>query len=247
MVLLISSKANNMKTEHQKHDIHHRKLSSEIIAENVSRFILNHGSVILISAAVIIIFITGILIFNATISGADSKTNILLEEGIAAYMRAPSAQTAEEATSLMAIAGERFREVIKNAKGKKLKLRATYQLASLSFDMENYREASRLFKEVSDNRNFYLAEPSLYSRAISLIQLKEYKEARETLETLIKLYPKSYMNPQATFELANVYKAEGDSAKSLDTLKNWVKNNPEDTVYQRLFNETIALMESKIY
>ena len=104
----------------------------------------------------------------------------------------------------------------------------------------------KYFKEVSDNRNFYLQESAIYNLASSQIELTNYNEAVKTLENFIKAYPNSYLNPQATLTLSDIYRKQNDKVKSINVLKNWMNNNTNNQ-YLNIFSETINLIENNIY
>ena len=140
----------------------------------------------------------------------------------------------------------KLQKVYKEAKGNTLKLRAAYSLGAVYYDIGNYTEAVKYFKEVSDNRNFYLQESAIYNLASSQIELTNYNEAVKTLENFIKAYPNSYLNPQATLTLSDIYRKQNDKVKSINVLKNWMNNNTNNQ-YLNIFSETINLIENNIY
>ena len=239
-----------MKTENNtQNKIESKKtFDANVLVEIITKFLIKYGRIILIISFAIIIIIGAILAYFAWVESYDKAINIKLEQGIAAYMRTSNSQSQEEAMRYTAVASDLFREVMADAKSNKLKLRATYELASLLFDTKNNIEAGRLFADIAKKRNFYLAEPSLYNRGITQIELKEYDNAVETFNTFIKSYPKSYLLPEATLSLANtLYFTQGKDKEAIEELKNWLVKNTNESEYTKIFQENISLMESKIY
>jgi len=239
-----------MKTENntQKQTQKRREFNANVIAEMITRFLIKYGRLILIISSGIIVIIVSVLIYFAWVESYDKDINTKLEQGIAAYMRTANSQSEEESMRYTAIASDLFREVMDSAKGNDLKLRATYELASLLFDMKNHLEAGRLFANVAKKRNFYLAEPSLYNRGITQIELKKYDNAVETFNTFMKVYPKSYLLPEATLSLANtLYITQGKDKEAIEVLKNWLGKNTNENQYTEIFQENISLIENKIY
>lgn len=200
---------------------------------------------IIISAFVlVIVIVAGILIYQMNIENQDKTINSEFEKVFTLYN-----QISEEQFNDPAIIVEittRFQKVYREAKGKSLKLRAAYSLGSIYYDLKNYSEAQKYYKEVADTRGFYLQESAIYNLANSQIELTNYTEAANTLENFIKAYPNSYLSPQATLTLSDVYRKQNDKIKSINVLRNWMNNNTNNQ-YLNIFSETINLIENNIY
>lgn len=218
-------------------------------AELIFTYIYNNRMIIISIFVLIIVIIAGILIYNANIESKDKMVNAEFESAFALYGMLQNNRIPKEQLNDPTIIVEittKLQKVYKEAKGKTLKLRAAYSLGAVYYDIGNYTEAVKYFKEVSDNRNFYLQESAIYNLASSQIELTNYKEAVKTLENFIKAYPNSYLNPQATLTLSDIYRKQNDKVKSINVLKNWMNNNTNNQ-YLNIFSETINLIENNIY
>ncbi len=225
-----------------------KKINGNMIAESIANFLIKYGRITLIIILAAIVITGGVLGYFAWRSSADKEVNIKMERALSAYMSVSRMQDPNQQQQGIAFASEMFRSVISEAKSKDLQLRAKYELASILFDSKNYLEASRLFADVYVKRNFYLAEPACYNRAISQIELKEYDSAIETLNTFITIYPKSYLVDEATISLADtLYFGQKKQKEALDVLKNWLDKNADNSEYAPIFQEKINLIENSIY
>ncbi len=239
---------NNLQNQLDKTGDNKKRLDANSIIEATVVFLQKYGRIVFISLVVTIIIIGAILAYFAWTEGADKDYNLKLEQGIASYRGASSAQDKQQFDRYIALASETFRDVMANAKSKELKLRAEYELASILFDSRSYLDAARSYANIAQNRSFYLAEPALYNKGIAEIEQKKYDEAIATLETFVKLYSKSYLLADATLALANVmYVGKNQNAQAIDVLKNWVAANANESTYMPTFVETISLMENGIY
>lgn len=213
-------------------------------AELVFTFIYNNRMIIISAFVLIIVITAGILIYQMNIEKQDKTINSEFETAFAFY-----SQISQEQLTGPAIVVEittRFQKVYREAKGETLKLRAAYSLGSIYYDLGNYSEAQKYYKEVAGKRGFYLQESAIYNLANSQIELTNYTEAVNTLENFIKAYPNSYLNPQATLTLSDVYRKQNDKIKSINVLRNWMNNNTNNQ-YLNIFSETINLIENNIY
>ena len=218
-------------------------------AELIFTYIYNNRMIIISIFVLIIVIIAGILIYNANIESKDKMVNAEFESAFALYGMLQNNRIPKEQLNDPTIIVEittKLQKVYKEAKGKTLKLRAAYSLGAIYYDIGNYTEAVKYFKEVADNRNFYLQESAIYNLASSQIELTNYNEAVKTLENFIKAYPNSYLNPQATLTLSDIYRKQNDKVKSINVLKNWMNNNTNNQ-YLNIFSETINLIENNIY
>ena len=218
-------------------------------AELIFTYIYNNRMIIISIFVLIIVIIAGILIYNANIESKDKMVNAEFESAFALYGMLQNNRIPKEQLNDPTIIVEittKLQKVYKEAKGKTLKLRAAYSLGAVYYDIGNYMEAVKYFKEVADNRNFYLQESAIYNLASSQIELTNYNEAVKTLENFIKAYPNSYLNPQATLTLSDIYRKQNDKVKSINVLKNWMNNNTNNQ-YLNIFSETINLIENNIY
>lgn len=218
-------------------------------AELIFTYIYNNRMIIISIFVLIIVIIAGILIYNANIESKDKMVNAEFESAFALYGMLQNNRIPKEQLNDPTIIVEittKLQKVYKEAKGKTLKLRAAYSLGAVYYDIGNYTEAVKYFKEVADNRNFYLQESAIYNLASSQIELTNYNEAVKTLENFIKAYPNSYLNPQATLTLSDIYRKQNDKVKSINVLKNWMNNNTNNQ-YLNIFSETINLIENNIY
>ena len=218
-------------------------------AELIFTYIYNNRMIIISIFVLIIVIIAGILIYNANIESKDKTVNAEFESAFALYGMLQNNRIPKEQLNDPTIIVEittKLQKVYKEAKGKTLKLRAAYSLGAVYYDIGNYTEAAKYFKEVADNRNFYLQESAIYNLASSQIELTNYNEAVKTLENFIKAYPNSYLNPQATLTLSDIYRKQNDKVKSINVLKNWMNNNTNNQ-YLNIFSETINLIENNIY
>lgn len=218
-------------------------------AELIFTYIYNNRMIITSIFVLIIVIIAGILIYNANIESKDKTVIAEFESAFALYGMLQNNRIPKEQLNDPTIIVEittKLQKVYKEAKGKTLKLRAAYSLGAVYYDIGNYTEAVKYFKEVSDNRNFYLQESAIYNLASSQIELTNYNEAIKTLENFIKAYPNSYLNPQATLTLSDIYRKQNDKVKSINVLKNWMNNNTNNQ-YLNIFSETINLIENNIY
>ena len=91
-----------------------------------------------------------------------------------------------------------------------------------------------------------MQESAIYNLANSQIESTNYTEAANTLENFIRAYPNSYLNPQATLTLSDVYRKQNDKTKSINVLRNWMNNNTNNQ-YLNIFSETISLIENNVY
>lgn len=217
-------------------------------AELVFAYIYNNRLVIIFSFVLVFAILAGILIYKSSITKQDFQINNDFEASLTIYNIYKNSPTAQENNpTMMADLITRFQKVYSSAKGKKLKLRAAYALASVYYDLNNFEEASKYYKEVSASRGFYLQESAMYNLANTYIDLKKYKEAISTLEAMVKLYSDSYLTPQATLNLADVYLKEQNRVKSINVLKTWISENTNNTHYLPIFTEALTLIENNIY
>ncbi len=239
---------NNLQNQINKTDETKTTINANTIIESSVVFLQKYGRIVFLSLVALIVIIAAVLAYFAWSEGADKEYNTKLEQGIAAYLNATYAQDKQQFDTAVATANESFRDVMANAKSTHLKLRAEYELASILFDSRSYLDAARAYDNVSKNKSFYLAEPALYNKGIAELEQKKYDESILTLETFIKLYPKSYLTADATIALANVmYVGKSQNAQAIALLKNWAANNAEETTYMPTVEETISLMENGIY
>lgn len=213
-------------------------------AELVFTFIYNNRMIIISAFVLIIVITAGILIYQMNIEKQDKTINSEFETAFAFYSQISQEQLTEPA--IVVEITTRFQKVYREAKGETLKLRAAYSLGSIYYDLGNYSEAQKYYKEVAGKRGFYLQESAIYNLANSQIELTNYTEAVNTLENFIKAYPNSYLNPQATLTLSDVYRKQNDKIKSINILRNWMNNNTNNQ-YLNIFSETINLIENNIY
>ncbi len=213
-------------------------------AELIFTFIYNNRMIIVSACVLIIVVVAGILIYQMNIENQDKTINSEFESAFAFYSQMSQEQFNEPA--IIVEITTRFQKVYREAKGKTLKLRAAYSLGSIYYDIGNYSESQKYYKEVADKRGFYLQESAIYNLANSQIELTNYTEAVNTLENFIKAYPNSYLNPQATLTLSDVYRKQNDKLKSINVLRNWMNNNTNNQ-YLNVFSETINLIENDIY
>lgn len=217
--------------------------------EKVILFLRKNG-IILISAIAIVVFIfIGVAVYQNSIALADKEINNEFETAVTTYSlyKQGAIAAAENNPQIISEIAAKIQDVLKKAKGKKLKLRASYALASIYYDIENYSEASKYYKEIALEKGFYLAEPAMYNLANSQIELKDYDNAQKTLEDFVKIFPKSYLVPESILTLSDVYRAKNDKTKSIMVLKNWVSQNTNDAKYTAIFTETITLIENNVY
>lgn len=213
-------------------------------AELVFTFIYNNRMIIISAFVLIIVITAGILIYQMNIEKQDKTINSEFETAFAFYSQISQEQFTEPA--IVVEITTRFQKVYREAKGETLKLRAAYSLGSIYYDLGNYSEAQKYYKEVAGKRGFYLQESAIYNLANSQIELTNYTEAVNTLENFVKAYPNSYLNPQATLTLSDVYRKQNDKIKSINVLRNWMNNNTNNQ-YLNIFSETINLIENNIY
>lgn len=213
-------------------------------AELVFTFIYNNRMIIISAFVLIIVITAGILIYQMNIEKQDKTINSEFETAFAFYSQISQEQLTEPA--IVVEITTRFQKVYREAKGETLKLRAAYSLGSIYYDLGNYSEAQKYYKEVAGKRGFYLQESAIYNLANSQIELTNYTEAVNTLENFVKAYPNSYLNPQATLTLSDVYRKQNDKIKSINILRNWMNNNTNNQ-YLNIFSETINLIENNIY
>ncbi len=239
---------NNLQNQINKTDEAKKSIDVNSIIEASVIFLQKYGRALFIGIIALVVAIAGVLGYFAWSESADKEYNIKLEQGIAAYLSSTTAQDKTQFDRAVATASESFRDVIANAKSKHLRLRAEYQLASILFDSRSYLDAARMYDSISQNRGFYLVEPALYNKAIAEVEQQKYDEAVATLETFIKLYPKSYLFADATLSLANtLYVGKNQKTQAIDILKDWVASNADDSTYVPTFEETISLMENGVY
>lgn len=216
--------------------------------ELIMTAILRHKIIIIASFAFIIAVVVGISIFQMSIESADKTANKDFQEALYNYeliarMDASNPQTTQIVIDVIT----RLKKVEKEAKSKGLKLRASYALANVYYDVKNYIEAEKYYKNVTDNRRFYLAENAMFNLANNFVQQKKYDEAVSTLDNLKQYYNKGFLNPEATLLLADIYILQNKRSEALNTLKNWIQNNEDNQVYGELIIETMALIENNIY
>ena len=219
-------------------------------AELIITYIYNNRIIFISAFILIIVIIAGILVYRMNIESQDEKTNIEFESALALYNVYQNSQLPEEQLNnpgLVIDITTRFQKVYNAAKGKNLKLRSAYALGCIYYDVENFKEAEKYYQEVANSRGFYLQETAIYNLANTQIELTNYTKAASTLENFTKAYPKSYLNPQATLSLSDVYLAQNDKTKALNILKSWITQNTNNVEYLNIFRETISLIENNVY
>ncbi|MEI0749813.1 tetratricopeptide repeat protein [Brachyspira pulli] len=219
-------------------------------AELIFTYIYNNRIIFISGFALIVVIIAGILVYKANIESQDKDNNIQFESALALYNVYQNAQLPKEQLNdpaLIIDITSRFQKVYSAAKGKTLKLRTAYALGSVYYDIENFTEAEKYYQEVANSRGFYLQEIAIYNLANTQIELTNYTKAASTLENFTKAYPKSYLNPQATLSLSDVYLAQNDKTKALNILKSWITQNTNNVEYLNIFRETISLIENNVY
>ena len=219
-------------------------------AELIFTYIYNNRMIFISGFVLIIVVIAGILIYKSNIDSQDKNSNIAFESALALYNVYQTAQLPEEQLNdpaLIVDVTSRFQKVYSEAKGKTLKLRSAYALGSVYYDIENFSEAEKYYQEVANARGFYLQESAAYNLANTQIELTNYDKAASTLENFTKAYPKSYLIPQATLTLSDVYLAQNDKTKALNVLKSWMTQNTNNAEYLPIFRESISLIENGVY
>ena len=219
-------------------------------AELILAYIYNNRLIFISAFVLIIVIIAGILVYRMNIESQDEKINIDFESALALYNVYQNSQLPDDQLNnpgLIIDITSRFQKVYSAAKGKNLKLRSAYALGSVYYDVENFKEAEKYYQEVANARGFYLQESAIYNLANTQIDLSNYTQAANTLENFMKAYPKSYLIPQASLTLSDVYLAQNDKTKSINVLKTWMSQNTNNTEYLNKFKETITLIENNIY
>ncbi|MEI0486467.1 tetratricopeptide repeat protein [Brachyspira intermedia] len=219
-------------------------------AELIFTYIYNNRIIFISGFVLIVVIIAGILLYRANIESQDAASNVEFESALALYNVYQNAQLPPEQLNdpaLIVDITSRFQKVYNAAKGNNLKLRSAYALGCVYYDINNYKEAEKYYQEVANSRGFYLQETAMYNLANTQIGLTNYTQAASTLENFIKAYPKSYLLPQATLTLSDVYLAQNDRTKALNTLKSWTTKNTNNVEYLSLFRETISLIENNVY
>ena len=219
-------------------------------AELIFTYIYNNRIIFISSFILIIVIIAGILVYKMNIESQDEKINVDFESALALYNVYQNSQLPAEQLNdpgFIIDITSRFQKVYNAAKGKNLKLRSAYALGSVYYDAENFKEAEKYYQEVANSRGFYLQESAIYNLANTQIDLSNYTQAATTLENFIKAYPKSYLIPEATLTLSDVYLAQNDRTKSVNVLKTWISQNTNSVEYLNKFKETITLIENNIY
>lgn len=219
-------------------------------AELIFTYIYNNRVIFISSFILIIVIAAGILLYKANIESQDANSNVEFESALALYNVYQNAQLPAEQLNdpaLIIDITSRFQKVYNAAKGKNLKLRSAYALGSVYYDIDNFKEAEKYYQEVANSRGFYLQETAIYNLANTQIELTNFTKAASTLENFIKAYPKSYLIPQATLTLSDIYLSQNDKTKALNTLKSWATKNTNNVEYLALFRETISLIENNVY
>ncbi len=219
-------------------------------AELIFTYIYNNRIIFISGFILIIVIIAGILLYKSNIESQDANSNIEFESALALYNVYQNAQLPEEQLNnpgLIIDITSRFQKVYNAAKGKNLKLRSAYALGCVYYDVDNFKEAEKYYQEVANSRGFYLQETAMYNLANTQIELTNYTQAATTLENFVKAYPKSYLIPQATLTLSDVYISQNDKTKALNVLKSWASKNTNNIEYLNLFRETISLIENNVY
>ena len=197
-------------------------------AELIFTYIYNNRIIFISGFILIIVIIAGILLYKSNIESQDANSNIEFESALALYNVYQNAQLPEEQLNnpgLIIDITSRFQKVYNAAKGKNLKLRSAYALGCVYYDVDNFKEAEKYYQEVANSRGFYLQETAMYNLANTQIELTNYTQAATTLENFVKAYPKSYLIPQATLTLSDVYISQNDKTKALNVLKSWASKN----------------------
>lgn len=216
----------------------------ELIFEIILNYAIRYRIIILASIASIVIIVTAIGIYQVSVQNADKQLNIDFESAMLIYDTTKRRGLGPEGTVNAATS---IQKVIKNSKGKTLKLRASYALGLLYYDIKNYAEAQKYLKTVSDSRGFYLAESASYSLANTYIEQAKYDDALKQLENNLQLYPDGYLKAENALAIADIHVLKGNRELAITTLKNWIQNNKDDEVYISLFAEALSLIESNIY
>lgn len=219
-------------------------------AELIFTYIYNNRVIFISGFVLIIVIIAGILLYKANIESQDSAKNVEFESALALYNVYQSAQLPPEQMNdpaLIVDITSRFQKVYSAAKGKNLKLRSAYALGCVYYDIKNFKEAEKYYQEVANSRGFYLQETAIYNLANTQIGLTNYTQAATTLENFIKAYPKSYLIPQASLTLSDVYLSQNDRTKALNVLKSWITKNTNNVEYLSIFKENISLIENNVY
>lgn len=224
---------------------HTTKNNLELIFEIILSYIVKYRIIILSSLAFIIILIAGIGIYQISIQNADKDFNIDFESAMIMYDIAKNQGQNPEVTVDVAT---RLQKIAKDAKSKELRLRASYALGLVYYDIKNYTEAQKYLETVHKSRGFYLAPPASYSLANVYIEQEKYGEALTTLENANKIYPDSYLEAEMTLAIADIHVAQGNRDLAITALGQWIQNNnEEDNVYNDIFIETLSLIENNIY
>ena len=219
-------------------------------AELIFTYVYNNRIIFISGFVLLIVIIAGILIYKANIESQDSARNTEFESALALYNVYQNSQLPDDQLNnpgLIIDITSRFQKVYSAAKGKNLKLRSAYALGCVYYDIENFTEAEKYYQEVANARGFYLQDSAMYNLANTQIELTNYTQAASTLENFTKAYSKSYLIPQATLTLSDVYLAQNDKTKALNVLKSWVSQNTNNIEYLNIFRETISLIENNVY
>lgn len=237
-----------MKDKHQ--NINKTLFKFQTTLELILTYISNHSIIFISGFIFIIAIIVGIIIYQMNITNTDAKINVDFESALALYNLYERGGLPEEQLQnpqVIVDIATRFQKTHKEAKGKDLKLRAAYALGSIYYDIGNFSEALKYYREVANSRGFYLQENAIYNMANTQIELTNYSQAVNTLENFIKAHPQNYLVPEATLTLSDVYRVQNDRTKSLSVLRNWLIQNTNDTEYRSIFNETVTLIENNVY
>ena len=221
------------------------KNNLELIFEIIFSYIVKYRIILLSSIAFIIILVAGIGIYQLSIANADKDFNTDFESAMVMYDIAKSQGSNPEVIIDVA---SKLQKVSKDAKSKELRLRASYALGLIYYDIKNYSESQKYLETVSKSRGFYLAEPASYSLANVYIEQNKYDEALSTLENANKMYPESYLEAEMTLTIADLHIAQGNRDLAITVLTQWIQNNSEeDNVYNEEFITMLSLIENNIY
>jgi len=221
------------------------KNNLELIFEIIFSYIVKYRIIIFSSIGFIIILVAGIGIYQISIQNADEDFNIDFESAMIMYDIAKSQGSNPEVTVDVAT---RLQKIVKNAKSKELRLRASYALGLVYYDIKNYTEAQKYLETVHQSRGFYLVSPASYSLANVYIEQEKYDEALTMLENANKMHPESYLEAEMTLTIADIHVVQGNRDLAITALEQWIQNNSEDnSVYNDVFIETLSLIENNIY
>lgn len=196
-------------------------------SERLSSFLLVNKKILLISVSTIVVILIAIGIIIGVGTAKLNKYTEKVENLQSVYSDWTNAEEAStEKEALYTTLEVDLKEIIANNSNNYPDMRASYLLAELYYESENYSEAAKLFISISEAySDVYIAPLALMNAGVTYEQLGETDKAVELYQKVVDSYKNNSGEvAHALFSIGRIYDSQS-------------KNDIAKTVYQELVQD----------